>query len=447
VWRDSIVQGEAMYTFSSSSSDAFAIVRKQTILSLHRRKWARGFLKLLRPVLILLCTLLALATLLLAEKSSPALTAPAPGATLSGSSITFSWSAGAGATEYRLFLGTTGEGSKNLFASGEMTGLSVAVSSLPEGGATIYARLEWLIDGKWHHADYTYTEASSAPSLSSLTCSNSSMLGAGNDACTVTLSAAAASGGFKVSLASNNSAATVPSSVTVASGATTAIFSATVSAVTTAQAVTLTATAGSVSETFSLQLEAYVPTLSINATSIAFGDVTLNTPATQSLTLTSTGTAPVTVSSATISGTGYSVSGATFPLTLSAEQTVTLSVEFDPTAAGADSGTLTISSNSSTNSTATISLSGTGGSSETYEVDLSWDAPSSSSDPVAGYNIYRSPSGSSSYTLMGKVSSSELAYTDGSNIQDGQTYDYIVESVDASGNESVPSNMANVTIP
>ncbi len=436
-----------MYTFSSSGFRTFTALRKAGVLSVRRRECALRFSPYLRPAFLFLCALLALPALLLAEKSSPALTAPAPGSTLSGSSVTFSWSAGTDATEYRLFLGTTGAGSKNLFASGSLTTLSVTVSGLPEDGATIYAQLEWLIDGKWHHADYTYTEASSAASLSALTCSNSSMTGAGSDACTVTLNAAAASGGFSVTLASNNTAVVVPSSVTVAAGATTASFSATVAAVTTAQTATLTASADSVAETFSLQLEAYVPTLSVNATSIAFGDVNLNTPTTQSLTLTSSGTAPVTVNSATISGTGFSVSGATFPLTLSTNQTATLSVEFDPTAAGAASGSLTISSNSSTNSTATVSLSGTGESSTSYEVNLTWDAPSSSSDPVAGYNIYRAPSGSSTYTLMGSVTSSELAYTDSNNIADGQTYDYIVESVDSSGNESVPSNMASVAIP
>ena len=188
--------------------------------------------------------------------------------------------------------------------------------------------------------------------------------------------------------------------------------------------------------------------LSINATTIAFGDVSLNTTSTQSLTLTSNGAAPVTVSSVTISGTGFTFSGASFPLTLnSASPTVSLSVDFAPTISGPATGQLTVISNSSTNGTADIALTGTGVSGTAYEVDLTWDAPLTSLDPVAGYNIYRSPSGSSTYTLMGSVNSSTLAYTDNNNIQDGQTYDYIVESVDSSGNESVPSNMASVTIP
>jgi fibronectin type 3 domain-containing protein len=66
---------------------------------------------------------------------------------------------------------------------------------------------------------------------------------------------------------------------------------------------------------------------------------------------------------------------------------------------------------------------------------------------VAGYNVYRTPSGSSTYQLLGSVNSSQLTYTDTNSILNGQTYDYIVESVDASGNESSPSNMAAVSIP
>ncbi len=186
-------------------------------------------------------------------------------------------------------------------------------------------------------------------------------------------------------------------------------------------------------------------TLSINATSISFGDVFVGSPATQSVTLSSTGTAAVTVNAATVSGTGFSVSGATFPLTLNPTQTATLSVEFNPTAAllGLVNGTLIITSNSSTNPTDTIGLSGTG---EAVQVNVTWDAPSSSPDPVAGYNIYRAPSGSTSYQLVSSVSNSQLAYTD-TSVQAGETYDYIVESVDASGVTSAPSNMAAVTLP
>jgi Abnormal spindle-like microcephaly-assoc'd, ASPM-SPD-2-Hydin len=287
--------------------------------------------------------------------------------------------------------------------------------------------------------------AASAPTLTALSCTKGSMTAAGTDSCTVTLNAVAPSGGLAVSLASNNSAVTVPASVTVASGATTASFTATVSSVSTAQTVILTASTSSVAKTFALQLGSGVPTLSINAASLSFGDVNLNTPATQSVTLSSTGTLPVTVSLATVIGTGFTVSGATFPLTLSTNQTVTISVQFDPTVAGAATGTLTVVSTSLTNPTAIIGLTGTG-ISATYDVNLSWDAPTGSTDPVAGYNVYRSPSGSSSYVQINTAVVTQTTYVDAA-VQNGLTYDYIVESVDASGITSSPSTMAAVPIP
>ena len=188
-----------------------------------------------------------------------------------------------------------------------------------------------------------------------------------------------------------------------------------------------------------------MPTLSISAASIGFGDVVLNTPTAQSVTLTSTGTGSVTVNSATVTGTGFSFSGASFPLTLNPNQSVTLSVQFDPTAAGTATGSLTIVSTSSTNPTTIVSLSGTGVA-DSYSVNLTWDAPTGSADPVVGYDVYRAPSGGSSYQLLNAEVVTATAYTDAA-VQSGQTYDYIVESVDASGVTSVASNTAAIAIP
>ena len=87
------------------------------------------------------------------------------------------------------------------------------------------------------------------------------------------------------------------------------------------------------------------------------------------VTLTSTGTAPVTINSAALSGTGFTMSGATFPVTLNPGQTVTLSVQFEPTVTGAASGQLTIQSDSSTNSTAIVNLERHGDSGGKCAVD------------------------------------------------------------------------------
>jgi hypothetical protein len=188
-----------------------------------------------------------------------------------------------------------------------------------------------------------------------------------------------------------------------------------------------------------------IATLSINATSVGFGNVALNQPATQTLTLSSTGTSSVTVNSAVLVGAGFTLSGTALPTTLAPGQSATAGVQFDPTVVGAATGTLTIGSTSSSNATATIAITGTG-TAASYAVDLSWDAPVDSTDPVAGYNIYRSPSGGSSYQLLNSSVEALTAYVD-STVQNGTSYDYIVESVDSSGVESVPTSPVALTIP
>jgi hypothetical protein len=286
----------------------------------------------------------------------------------------------------------------------------------------------------------------SGSTVSSLTCATNSITGAATDACTVALTSAASRYGVVVQLVSNNAALKVPASVTVPAGATKAGFTATASSVTSLQTVSLTATAGR-SSTFTLQLNPIATTakLTVNSTSIAFGNVSLNTTATQSLILTSTGSAAVTISGVSVSGSGFSISGVTTPLTLGQNQTATLNVMFKPTVTSTDVGTVTITSNSSTGSQNVVSLSGTG-QSAAHQVQLSWSAPAQSSDPVAGYRVYRANSGSSSYQQLNSTAVSQTSFLD-SVVQSGQTYNYIVRSLDTAGNESVSSNMASASIP
>jgi hypothetical protein len=189
----------------------------------------------------------------------------------------------------------------------------------------------------------------------------------------------------------------------------------------------------------------------VNANTLTFGNLALNTVATQSVTLSSSGSTAVSVAAATVAGAGFSLpeSGSAFPVSLNSGQTATLNVQFDPTVTGPATGTLTIVSTSSASPTTVISLSGTGvtgSSSGSDEVDLSWDAPSSSPDPVAGYDVYRSPSGASAYQQLNSSVLTGTTYTD-LTVQAGQSYDYIVESVDASGVQSAPSDIATAAIP
>jgi Abnormal spindle-like microcephaly-assoc'd, ASPM-SPD-2-Hydin len=186
------------------------------------------------------------------------------------------------------------------------------------------------------------------------------------------------------------------------------------------------------------------PQLTISAASLSFGSLTVNTASTLSLTLTSSGTSAVTVNSAAITGAGFTIVGGSFPATLNPTQTSTLQVQFEPTTAGAVTGQLAISSNSTSGGTADVALSGTG-TAVAHSVDLSWTEPSSSTDPVAGYNIYRMISGGS-LALVNSSPDSSTTYVD-STVVSGTTYNYVVKSVDSSGVESVASNEVTEAIP
>ncbi len=187
------------------------------------------------------------------------------------------------------------------------------------------------------------------------------------------------------------------------------------------------------------------PLLSLSATSLNLGSVSDGSSKTLSILLTSTGTSPVIVSSDKISGTGFSIVGGTLPVTLAPKQTVTLSVQFLPEAVGSATGSLIVDTNSTgSGGSFTIPLAGTGVS-VVHSVDLSWDAPTDSPQPVTGYHIYRS-TGRGSYSLINSGVDTQTSYVD-NTVAASTTYDYEVKSVDSSGVESVPSNQVTITVP
>lgn len=297
-----------------------------------------------------------------------------------------------------------------------------------------------------HHRNYG--GHGSQEKLSALTCGSNSLTGAGADACTVKLTQTAPGGGFTVNLASSSSAVKVPATVTVASGSSSAGFTATASAVSSAQTAKLTASDSTNSATCALQLKpaaSGTAALTLGSSSVAFGSVKLATPATQTVQLTSSGTAALTISAASVRGTGFSMSGVTTPITLSPGQSTMLNLQFDPTAAGVDTGTATISSNAAGSGTSTIALSGTGTTAGGYEVQLNWTAPGSSSDAVAGYNVYRASNGGTYQKLNSSVNQ-PTTYTD-TTVQSGTSYTYEVMSVDASGAQSSASNVYSAAVP
>ena len=78
---------------------------------------------------------------------------PTPGTTLSGTSITFTWTTGTGVTQYGLFFGSTPGGLDLGLAWPSGTSQMV---TLPVTGATLYVRLWSMIGGAWQYVDYTY---------------------------------------------------------------------------------------------------------------------------------------------------------------------------------------------------------------------------------------------------------------------------------------------------
>jgi hypothetical protein len=184
-------------------------------------------------------------------------------------------------------------------------------------------------------------------------------------------------------------------------------------------------------------------TLSFNPTSVSFGNVNVGSSSTQGVTVTNAGNSNVQISGITVSGTGYTLSGATTPVTLTPSQTMTFSVIFTPTAAGSVSGSVTVTSNA-TGSPATIPLSGSGVQVTTHTVSLSWTASTTSG--VAGYNVYRSTTSGSGYIKINSSLVTPVSYTD-SSVSNSTTYFYVTTAVDGSGNESSFSNEATAVIP
>ena len=93
--------------------------------------------------------------------------------------------------------------------------------------------------------------------------------------------------------------------------------------------------------------------------SLNFGSVEVGSNQALTETLTNSGGSSVTVTQVSPTGTGYSVSGLSLPLTLPAGQSQGFSVTFTPSAAGNSSGNLAITSNAS-NASLNVPLSGNG---------------------------------------------------------------------------------------
>jgi hypothetical protein len=279
-----------------------------------------------------------------------------------------------------------------------------------------------------------------APTLNALSCGTSSIVGSLADSCKVTLSGSAPKGGVTIALVSSSTNLKVPSSVAIPATASGATFTANAASVSAAQTVKLTAIAGGASKSISLQLNPALAQLSVDATTVSFGSVILNQATTQIVTLTSVGKAGVDVKSVSISGTGFSLSSVSLPATLNPGQTLALTLVYKASTTGSKTGLLTINSNSSTNATLTINLNA---NTSGHRVELNWNPPADSSNPVSSYKIYRATGSTGTFAKL--AATGQPTYTD-TAVQSGSSYKYYVTSVGSAG-ESKPSNTFTGTIP
>jgi hypothetical protein len=97
------------------------------------------------------------------------MTTPNPSSTLTGSTVTFGWTAGSSATAYWLDIGSSA-GGNNIYSSGNLGNvLTKTVNGLPTNGSEIYVTLYSLILGTWTPNAYTYTAFNAAAAAGVLT--------------------------------------------------------------------------------------------------------------------------------------------------------------------------------------------------------------------------------------------------------------------------------------
>jgi len=155
----------------------------------------------------------------------------------------------------------------------------------------------------------------------------------------------------------------------------------------------------------------FLPVLGVSPGTLSFGNIIVGNSRSQSVTLSVTGSGSATISDATVTGAGFSLGGPSLPLTVGAGQTANFTVTFTPSATGNVIGAIAFMS-SALDSPLNASLSGAGVNS--HAVSLSWTA--STSQNVAGYNVYRIASPSPTppnppYPKLNSALVSGLTYT------------------------------------
>jgi len=193
----------------------------------------------------------------------------------------------------------------------------------------------------------------------------------------------------------------------------------------------------------------YGSVLTANPAAVSFGSVQAGGSTSSYVNVKNNGWASISISKATVSGTGFSMSGLTVPTSLPPGHSITFTVRFAPTSAGSVSGNVQIVS---TRVTTNIALSGAGTASG--KLSLSPSSLSFGSVPVgssksltstvtaSGSNVVISSAGSSSGEVV--LSGGVLPLTIGSGKSMQVTVTFKPQSSGtATGTFSFSSNASN----
>ncbi len=181
--------------------------------------------------------------------------------------------------------------------------------------------------------------------------------------------------------------------------------------------------------------------LAVNPASLAFGSVVVGSSASLQATLTASNAA-VTISSDQSTSWEFAILGLNLPVTIQPGGSLPVTIQFTPNASGTASAKAGFFS-TAVNSPTVEQLTGTGLPQKSNSVYLSWESGGGS--PV-GYNIFRGTAPGGPYQQINTALDASTNYTD-YTVVSGTTYYYVATEVNAQGEESGYSNLAEAVIP
>src|ERR1700680_1508468 len=186
-------------------------------------------------------------------------------------------------------------------------------------------------------------------------------------------------------------------------------------------------------------------TLAASATSLSFGNVVAGSSSPQTLTLSNTGTAAVTISQATVTGAGFSVVGGMSSASIASGQNHAFQVQFAPTASGSVTGGISIASDA-TNSPLAVSLSGTG--TTALAITTQPESQSVTAGQTATFSVVATGTGTLTYqwkkggTAISGATAASYTTPPTTSSDNGAQFSVVV--TDSSGN--LTSNPATLTV-